>query len=107
MNDTQNKDLRAKGAGIYKAGLYEEREVTGPLPRLSLEIFPPKSLAASFQLMDTLDRLAAFGPHFCFGDANRWPNARCPATRWPATRGGQAGAPDSGDGSGCPPAQRP
>lgn len=64
MNDTQNKDLRAKGAGIYKAGLYEEREVTGPLPRLSLEIFPPKSLAASFQLMDTLDRLAAFGPHF-------------------------------------------
>jgi methylenetetrahydrofolate reductase (NADPH) len=59
MNDPQNK-----GAGIYKAGLYEEREVTGPLPRLSLEIFPPKSLAASFQLMDTLDRLARFGPHF-------------------------------------------
>ena len=64
MNDTRNKDLRNKGAGIYKAGLYEEGEVTGPLPRLSLEIFPPKSLAASFHLLDTLERLAPFGPQF-------------------------------------------
>ncbi len=83
-------------AGIYKAGLYEEREVTGPLPRLSLEIFPPKSLAASFHLMDTLDRLAPVWPAFCFGDANR-----CPAAG-----GGQAGALNPRGSSGCSPANR-
>ena len=64
MNDTGNHSTANNGAGIYKAGLYEERELAGALPRLSLEIFPPKSLTASFQLMDMLDRLAPFGPHF-------------------------------------------
>ena len=35
-----------------------------PLPRLSFEFFPPKSLAASFRLWDCIQTLAPLGPDF-------------------------------------------
>ncbi|MEM6310745.1 MAG: methylenetetrahydrofolate reductase [Pseudomonadota bacterium] len=35
-----------------------------PAPRISFEVFPPKSLPSSFQLWDTANRLEAFCPEF-------------------------------------------